>query len=110
LTLGLRAGHKIGKPLPLFTKIEQKTIDDLKIKYAGEQSPTQQQQQPQKKEQQVKQEPKSFSSAAEIEKAIEEQGNKVRILKKEGNKNIWQPEVAILLSLKKQLEAFKSKA
>lgn len=34
----LPAGHKIGKPRPLFEKIEQSKIDELRTRFAGSQS------------------------------------------------------------------------
>lgn len=97
LSLLLPAGHKIGKPAPLFTKIEQATIDELKKKYGGVQ--------------QAKDAPKAkpeksklFNSIEEAEKAVADQGIKVRDLKASGvEKSSWQPEVTILLELKKQL-------
>ncbi|XP_052742830.1 methionine--tRNA ligase, cytoplasmic [Bicyclus anynana] len=48
------------------------------------------------------------SSAADLEKAIAEQGDKVRKLKASTkDKTIWQPEVNTLLDLKKQLAALQ---
>lgn len=35
----LPPGHKLGEPSPLFAKIEQSTIDELKQKFAGKQQP-----------------------------------------------------------------------
>lgn len=47
---------------------------------------------------------KLFNSVDEAEKAVEDQGLKVRDLKASGvEKAQWQPEVTILLELKKQL-------
>lgn len=90
-------GHKIGKPSPLFTKIEQTRLDELKAKYGGQQ-------------QTVKTaavEPPVFKTVEDVQKAIDVQGDKVRVLKTSGaEKAIWQPEVEILLKLKKQLAAF----
>lgn len=98
ISLLLPAGHKIGKPIPLFTKIEQTTIDELKKKYAGVQ---------QAKDAAPKVKPeksKLFDNIEEAEKAVDEQGLKVRQLKGSGvEKAVWQPEVTILLELKKQL-------
>lgn len=37
VTTILSAGHKIGKPSPLFTKIEAEQVDALRQKYSGEQ-------------------------------------------------------------------------
>lgn len=34
----LQSGHKIGKPAPLFTKIEQDRLEELKQKFAGKQA------------------------------------------------------------------------
>ncbi|XP_055839978.1 methionine--tRNA ligase, cytoplasmic [Episyrphus balteatus] len=88
----LPAGHKIGKPAPLFAKIEQARIDELKKKYAGPQV--------------VSSTSGGALSVAELEKAIAEQGDKVRALKQsKADKAVWQPEVNILLDLKKKLEA-----
>lgn len=40
LSIMLPAGHSIGKPSPLFTKIEDKQVEELRKKYAGRQEPT----------------------------------------------------------------------
>lgn len=40
LSIMLPAGHSIGKPSPLFTKIEDKQVQELRKKYAGKQEPT----------------------------------------------------------------------
>lgn len=95
MSLLLKAGHKIGKTAPLFTKIEQTTIDELKKKYGGVQ---------QEKDAAPKAKSKLFNHIGEAEKAVDEQGLKVRQLKSSGvEKAVWQPEVTILLELKKQL-------
>lgn len=103
MSLLLRAGHKIGKPVPLFTKIEQTTIDELKKKYGGVQ---------QEKDATTKAKPeksKLFNSVEEAEKAVADQGIKVRELKASGvEKSAWQPEVTILQELKKQLANLQS--
>lgn len=97
----LKPGHKMGKPSPLFVKIEQQKIDELKMKYNGGNDV--------KSEKQKNAAPVQFKSLDELEKAIMEVGEKVRNLKKSGaEKSIWQPEVNILLDLKKQMESFKS--
>lgn len=88
----LKAGHQINKPIPLFTKIDVARIEELKNKYGG-----------------VQQQPAAALSEADI-KAIEEQinaqGEKVRVLKTSGaDKSVWQPEVNLLLELKKKLAA-----
>jgi methionyl-tRNA synthetase len=102
MSLLLKAGHKINKPNPLFTKIEQTRIDELKAKYGGSQA------KPVQKETKVEKS-KFFSTIEEAEKAVADQGEKVRKLKSSGvEKSVWQPEVNILLELKKQLEGLKT--
>lgn len=95
----LGPGHKIGKPQPLFTKIEQAQLDELKKKYGGVQGDSQ------KAENKA---PTAFKSLQEIEAAVAEQGNKVRALKAaKAEKVVVTEQVNILLALKKQLEEFK---
>lgn len=100
MQLYLPTGHRIGKPVPLFAKIEQSRIDELKLKYAG-----------------VQQGVSIANSNTNIEiksrddadKAVALQAEKVRLLKASGvEKAVWQPEVKILLDLKKKLAAFES--
>uniref|UniRef100_A0A336L480 Methionine--tRNA ligase, cytoplasmic n=1 Tax=Culicoides sonorensis TaxID=179676 RepID=A0A336L480_CULSO len=101
----LKEGHKIGKPSPLFTKIEQARIDELKQKYAGVQQPTSN-----TKSKVEHNSNKLFDCPDECERAVAAQGEKVRKLKGSGvEKSVWQPEVTILLELKKQLESLKLK-
>lgn len=102
----LKEGHKIGKPSPLFTKIEQTLIDELKQKYAGvQQQPATK---PSSKAETTSN--KLFNTIDECEHAVADQGEKVRKLKTSGvEKSVWQPEVTILLELKKQLESLKLK-
>lgn len=101
MSLLLKSGHKINKPIPLFTKIEQTRVDELKAKYGGVQQPA-------VKETKVEKS-KFFSTIEEAEKAVADQGEKVRKLKSGGvEKSVWQPEVNILLELKKQLESLKT--
>ncbi|KAH8261566.1 hypothetical protein KR044_011192 [Drosophila immigrans] len=96
-TILLPAGHKIGKPSPLFTKLEQSYIDELKGKYGGAQETTASA--PQQ------------TNVAELEAAVQAQGEKVRQLKASTkDKAVWQPEVTKLLDLKKQLEAAQKTA
>lgn len=108
LRLLLRAGHKIGKPSPLFTKIEQVQVDELKAKYGGTQAtngvnPAASNAKPEISN-------KLFNTVEECEKAVAAQGDKVRQLKTSGvEKSVWQPEVTILLELKKQLAALQAK-
>jgi len=103
LSLLLPPAHKIGQPAPLFTKIEQTVIDELKKKYGG----VQQEKDTTKNLKQEKS--KLFNSVDEAEKAVADQGIKVRDLKASGiEKAMWQPEVTILLELKKQLANLQS--
>ncbi|XP_050499287.1 methionine--tRNA ligase, cytoplasmic [Diabrotica virgifera virgifera] len=92
----LPAGHKLGEPSPLFAKIEPSVAEELKKKFAG-------------KQQSKETSPSGdFKSAADLEAAVASQGDKVRQLKSSGvEKSVWQPEVKILLDLKKQLESLK---
>ncbi|KPI96460.1 Methionyl-tRNA synthetase, cytoplasmic [Papilio xuthus] len=98
----LPAGHVIGKPEPLFSKIEPELLEKLRAKYAGTQSDRAKQNGDSKSS-------PSKGSVADLEAAVEEQGNKVRQLKASTkDKAVWQPEVNKLLDLKKQLEAAKA--
>uniref|UniRef100_A0A8D8FWU0 Methionine--tRNA ligase, cytoplasmic n=1 Tax=Culex pipiens TaxID=7175 RepID=A0A8D8FWU0_CULPI len=94
------SGHKIAKPVVLFNKIEQTKIDELKKKYGGVQQPAATEQKAVGKGGN-----KLFNSLAEAQKAVDEQAAKVRKVKSTGaDKSVWQPEVNILLELKKQLQ------
>lgn len=99
MQLYLQPGHKIGKPAPLFTKIEQERLNELKKRYAGANqdnaSPTS---------------AAKVQSVADAEAAVAAQGEKVRTLKAaKAEKAIVQQEVNVLLALKKDLEALKTK-
>lgn len=95
----LPPGHKIGKPAPLFAKIENEQVEALKKKYAGKQQPA------------VSSRGDAPTDVAGLEAAVAKQGDKVRQLKSSGvEKAVWQPEVAILLDLKKKLEAAQKNA
>ncbi|KAM3955443.1 LOW QUALITY PROTEIN: methionyl-tRNA synthetase 1 [Aphomia sociella] len=90
----LPAGHKIGKPEPLFAKIEPELLDRLRAKYAGTQS------------ERANKQNGGSADVSQLESAIAEQGEKVRQLKASTkDKTVWQPEVNKLLELKKQLAA-----
>ncbi|XP_013136733.1 PREDICTED: methionine--tRNA ligase, cytoplasmic isoform X2 [Papilio polytes] len=96
----LPPGHVIGKPEPLFSKIEPELLEKLRAKYAGTQSDRA------KQNGDTKSSPSK--SVADLEAAVEKQGNKVREIKASTkDKTVWQPEVNKLLDLKKQLEAAK---
>lgn len=102
VTIQISAGHKIGKPIPLFTKIETARIEELKKKYAGNSDTI-------TTTTISANEKKPLSSISEAEEAIKIQGEKVRMLKGSGiEKAAWQPEVQILLDLKKQLANLQS--
>lgn len=96
------AGHVIGKPVPLFAKIEQVTLDELKSKYGGQQQ--------QSKPTTVTAPTvvtEQLNTREQLVTAIAEQGEKVRLLKASGaDKSTWKPAVDQLLKLKKLLEGF----
>ena len=91
----LTPGHKINEPTVLFKRIEAKQIEDLKKKFAGAGTAS-------NGPQVVKHEPLSeILSADEIQKMIEDQGNKVRSLKAaKSEKAIIESEVSRLKFLK----------
>ncbi|XP_011175606.1 methionine--tRNA ligase, cytoplasmic [Solenopsis invicta] len=96
ITNMLPTWHKIGKPSPLFTKIEDQKIEMLRKKYAGQQETN---------GEVINK--SSDESIASLEAAITKQGNLVRELKAKHDKNVWQPQVEILLDLKKKLVDLK---
>lgn len=107
----LPPGHKLGKPLPLFRKIDQDLINQLKNKFCGRQSP-------EKTTAAVKgstgPDPRIVANGldeAEIGRLanlITEQGNIVRQLKSsKAPKSDIDQQVAVLLDLKKKLAMCK---
>ena len=73
-------------------------IEELKKKYGGTQE------QNAARGAKLEKSNKLFDTPAEAQKAVDEQGIKVRDLKASGaEKAVWQPEVTILLALKNQL-------
>ncbi|XP_075988296.1 methionyl-tRNA synthetase 1 isoform X2 [Anticarsia gemmatalis] len=115
----LPSGHTIGKPEPLFTKIEAELLDTLRAKYAGSQTDRNEREKQQNG--MATSLAAGCSSIAELEAAIAEQlsgkkepsnsGNKVRQIKgSTKDKTVWQPEVNKLLELKKQLAAVQAAA
>lgn len=91
----LPSGHKMNEPSPLFSRIEPARVEELKKLFAGKQS----------ENGKVKPE-KTGDDWQALEAELARQANKVRELKASGvGKDVWQPEVNILLDLKKKLEA-----
>lgn len=99
----LKPGHKIGRPAPLFAKIEQQRLDELKKKYSGSQFGS--------KEASPQLAPPStvvLKTVQEAEIAVAVQGDEVRKLKASGaEKADVQAQVKILLDLKKQLASLQ---
>lgn len=93
----LPSGHVIGKPEPLFAKLEPTLLEELKKKYAGTQMDRVNKENNEKPV-------KNVISIPELEAAITKQGEKVRQLKSSTkDKSVLQPEINVLLDLKKQL-------
>lgn len=94
-------GHVIGKPEPLFAKLEPELLEQLRAKYAGSQ-----------KEREIRENgAKTSVTVSELEAAITAQGDKVRQIKASTkDKAKWQPEVDKLLALKKQLTVAQQNA
>lgn len=108
----LPPGHKIGKPAPLFTKIEQATVDQLKQRFAGRQksaSPPAAETPENKKAEPVNNHVNSDIFAIQkMEEAVANQAELVRSMKTSGApKEEWQPHVTVLLEMKKKLAAMK---
>ncbi|KAK3927898.1 Methionine--tRNA ligase, cytoplasmic [Frankliniella fusca] len=105
----LPAGHRIGKPSPLFTKIEPTMAEEMKKRFAGKQkSPP-----PQStgKKAGAVGSVASTENVVQLEAAVEKQANLVREMKSSGKpKTEWQPEVATLLKLKADLAAAQKAA
>ncbi|XP_034942516.1 methionine--tRNA ligase, cytoplasmic [Chelonus insularis] len=95
----LSSGHKVGKPSPLFTKIDEKQVEQLRIKYSGQQQ----------NEIDQKSESCPEHDISSLESLIMKQGNIVRELKKKEPKTVWQPQVKILLDLKEKLSNLQKK-
>ncbi|XP_069704036.1 methionine--tRNA ligase, cytoplasmic isoform X2 [Periplaneta americana] len=116
----LPAGHKLGKPSPLFSKIEPARVEQLKQQFSGRQksrSPevdTPPQPPPPKT---VNSQPNvvpaqhqgDASVIAKLSAAVAQQAELVRKIKGSGAaRSIWQPHVAVLLELKQQLASTQS--
>ncbi|GBP29777.1 Methionine--tRNA ligase, cytoplasmic [Eumeta japonica] len=97
----LPPGHVIGKPEPLFAKLEPTRLEELKKKYAGTQAERENRENGESKTENT-----GGATVAALEAAIAKQAEKVRQLKASTkDKTIWQPEVDQLLKLKAQLAA-----
>lgn len=93
----LPAGHKMNEPSPLFSRIEPARAEELKKLFAGKQS-----------ENGKTKTSETSSNLKELEEKVTQQADKVRKLKTSGiDKSVWQPEVNVLLDLKKQLEVLQ---
>lgn len=105
----LPEGHKIGKPEPIFNKIELSTVEELKKMFSGRQSaPKETSQKSEEKFADLQSASKLADSLKKLEIAIGEQGNLVRKMKSSGaQKAEWQPHVNALLDMKKQFEELK---
>merc|ERR1712071_323465 len=98
----LATGHKVGVPAPLFQKIEQSLVDELKKRFAGTQ-----------KEQEQEQAPKSTAqdTVESLTKKVAQQADKVRELKAtKAEKALVKTNVDVLLQLKKDLASLEQQA
>lgn len=92
----LPAGHKMNEPSPLFARIEPSRAEELKKQFAGKQGENGK---------------AKVEDAKGLEGDVARQADKVRKLKASGaGKDVWQPEVNVLLDLKKRLEAAQKSA
>ncbi|KAM7249426.1 hypothetical protein ACFE04_019560 [Oxalis oulophora] len=110
----LQPGHKIGKPSPLFSKIEQSTVDSLKKQFAGRGKPASASNcDKENRAEGAKNSPNIVvgsgpKSLEEMEAAILKQGNIIRDMKSRGvERSEWMPHVSILKDMKKQFEELK---
>lgn len=100
LQLYLKPGHKIGRPAPLFVKIEQSRLEELKKQYGGNTTEN-------TLNSGVNE---NLKTIEEAEQAVAVQGEKVRSLKAaKAEKSVIQDQVKILLSLKKAVEELRKK-
>lgn len=109
----LPTGHQINKPAPLFKKLDESLLKELKEKFAGKQQPKQEE----KKEENKKSSgdgatqppaPLSPEEIASIESQVTAQGELVRKLKEEAaDVAEIKKQVVVLLDLKKKLALAK---
>lgn len=104
LTNMLPTWHKIGKPTPLFTKIEDQTVETLRKRYGGQQEVNGE---GSARDDESTLNDQNNDEIASLEAAITTQGNLVRQLKATCGKKVWQPEVNVLLGLKEKLAKLK---
>lgn len=105
----LPPGHKLGTNFPLFKKIEQNQIEELKKKYSGKQTSPERKIPTNKGENSISniESNEKIGDPQEIARftnLVAQQGDKVRQLKlQKMGKDLIDKEVALLLELKKQL-------
>ncbi|KAJ8036040.1 Methionine--tRNA ligase, cytoplasmic [Holothuria leucospilota] len=106
----LEAGHKIGVPKPLFAKIEQGQVDELKKRFSGTQKENDSSappKEPAKPSPPAQADPDPTASPEDIKRLtgeVTKQGDLVRKLKTEkAEKSTIDAEVKKLLALKKEL-------
>eukprot|EP00058_Branchiostoma_floridae_P022139 XP_002607629.1 hypothetical protein BRAFLDRAFT_123956 [Branchiostoma floridae] len=108
----LQAGHKIGKPSPLFQKIEASTMAELKKKFAG----TQMERKEKGQKSKTAAPPVQNAAPVKVDQAevdrltaeVQKQGDAVRQLKTDkAEKKLVDAEVQKLIALKQQLAAAK---
>ncbi|CAG0917660.1 unnamed protein product [Notodromas monacha] len=97
-------GHKIGKPVPLFQKIEAAQIEEFRQRFAGTPAPAGGSGDSKAAKQPNSAGKPSSDTVQELTEAVAKQGNVVRDLKaKKSEKSLIDAEVKKLLDLKKQL-------
>ncbi|KAL6258659.1 hypothetical protein P5V15_010612 [Pogonomyrmex californicus] len=94
ITSMLPTWHKIGKPTPLFTKIEDQNIEMLREKYAGQQETNGTVQLSTNK---------YIDKVMSLNAAIKKQNDLVHELKTKNDESVWVPQYNILLDLQKEL-------
>lgn len=106
----LPAGHKIGKPFPLFTKIEGTMATEMKKRYAGkQQSPPPASSA--KKSVSTASSTVSSDTVVQLQAAVDKQALLVREMKGAGKpRSEWQPHLTTLLQLKADLTAAQKTA
>uniref|UniRef100_A0A1B6DHK9 Methionine--tRNA ligase, cytoplasmic n=2 Tax=Clastoptera arizonana TaxID=38151 RepID=A0A1B6DHK9_9HEMI len=97
----LQSGHIIGKPSPLFSKIEMSTVEELKARFSGRQKSST----PDLTTPLSSTNISSEVTKEKMEAAVAKQAELVRTLKASSDKSVWQPQVTVLLDMKKQLAA-----